>query len=119
MPQRRESDCIFCKIVAGEIPATMEHRDEHVVAVADLNPQAPVHLLVLPVEHYADVGAIAAEGRDDVAAALLRAAAMLGLRHGGDGGFRLVVNTGTHGGQTVGHAHVHVLAGRPMRWPPG
>lgn len=115
----RDSNCIFCKIVNGEVPATFLHRDEHVVAIADRNPQAPVHLLVLPVEHYSDLGAITAAGRDDVAAALLRVAASLGTDRGGPAGFRLVVNTGADGGQTVGHAHVHVLAGRAMHWPPG
>ncbi len=119
MTARRDSNCIFCKIVAGEIPSAVLHRDEHVVAIADLNPQAPVHLLVLPAEHYADLGALTAAGRDDVAAALMRVAVSLGTERGGPAGFRLVVNTGADGGQTVGHAHVHVLAGRAMHWPPG
>lgn len=115
----RDPNCIFCKIAAGEIPATVVHRDERVVAIADLNPQAPVHLLVLPVEHYADLGAVVTAGREDVAAALIRVAASLGSDRGGVAGFRLVINTGENGGQTVAHAHVHVLAGRSMRWPPG
>lgn len=114
----RDPGCIFCKIVAGEIPATPVYRDAHVLAIEDVNPQAPVHVLVLPLEHYATLGEIVTAGRGDVADALLRAANTLGSQRGA-GGFRLVVNTGPDGGQTVGHAHVHVLAGRPMHWPPG
>ena len=116
---RAEPNCIFCKIIGGEIPAKVVHRDNEVVAIEDVNPQAPVHLLVLPLEHYATLGEIVGVGRADVADALLRAATALGAQRGGSGGFRLVVNTGADGGQTVGHAHVHVLAGRPMSWPPG
>lgn len=119
MTARPDSNCIFCKIVAGEVSSPILYRDDRVVAIADRNPQAPVHLLVLPVEHYADVGAVTSAGRDDVVAALMRVAASLGTERGGPGGFRLVVNTGADGGQTVGHAHVHVLAGRAMHWPPG
>jgi histidine triad (HIT) family protein len=109
-------DCIFCKIGAGEISAKEVYRDADVVAIEDLNPQAPVHLLVMPVEHYATiVDAAAAEGLADK---LTSVASRLGNERGAEG-FRLVVNTGPHGGQTVGHVHVHVLAGRYMEWPPG
>ncbi len=101
------------------MPSNTVYRDENVVAIADVNPQAPVHLLVLPVEHYADLAALFAAGRMDVAYALLQAATALGTERGGTAGFRLVVNTGVDGGQTVPHAHVHVLAGRAMHWPPG
>lgn len=113
-----ETDCIFCKIVAGDVPATFAYRDGDVVAIEDLNPQAPHHLLVLPRKHYADVGDLMA-GDPRLAQALLAAGTELGRRHGGNGGFRLVANTGSDGGQTVGHVHLHVLAGRPMGWPPG
>lgn len=119
MSAKNDPDCIFCKIAAGEIAADVVHRDEHVLAIRDVNPQAPVHLLVLPVEHYADLRAMMATGRGDVAQGLLRVATGLGAQRGGPAGFRLVVNTGADGGQTVGHAHVHVLAGRSMHWPPG
>ena len=112
------ADCIFCKIAAGDIPATMLYRDEHVIAIADLNAQAPTHLLVMPVEHYANVNDFVADASPEAVAALWRTAARLGREHGAEG-FRLVVNTGSHGGQTVDHLHVHVLAGRPMHWPPG
>jgi len=114
-----DTNCIFCKLVGGEIPATVVHRDDRVIAVVDVNPQAPVHLLVLPLEHHGTLGELIAAGRTDVALALLRTATALGDERGGPAGFRLVVNTGADGGQTVGHVHVHVLAGRPMHWPPG
>jgi histidine triad (HIT) family protein len=110
-------DCIFCKIAAGEIPAKVVYRDAHVVAIEDLNPQAPTHLLVMPVEHHDDI--IAASENSALSAALMAAASKLGGERGGKRGFRLVVNTGPDGGQTVGHLHVHVLAGRSMAWPPG
>ncbi len=112
------SDCIFCKIAAGELPANTVHRDDSVVAIEDLNPQAPAHLLVMPIRHYANVREITTLDRA-LAARLLEVASKLGAERGGDEGFRLVVNTGRDGGQTVDHAHVHVLAGRSMEWPPG
>ncbi len=110
-------DCIFCRIVRGDVPATVVHRDNDVLAIEDRNPQAPVHLLVIPTAHYATIDDMPAQGEQT--ARLTRVAAMLGRTHGGTSGFRLVVNTGNHGGQTVDHVHIHVLAGRPMAWPPG
>ncbi|MDQ2864962.1 MAG: HIT domain-containing protein [Candidatus Eremiobacteraeota bacterium] len=110
--------CIFCKIASGEIPATVAHRDEDVVAVVDSNPQAPEHLLVMPVKHYDNIADLAASNDDALMAKLFDIAAQLG-REQSASGFRLVVNTGPDGGQTVDHMHVHVLAGRPMTWPPG
>ena len=115
---QNDPDCIFCRIVRGEIPAKAAYRDERVIAIEDVNPQAPVHLLVIPLDHYETLGDVV-EAERDVSDALLRAATALGRDRGGAGGFRLVVNSGTEAGQTVGHAHVHVLAGRPMDWPPG
>jgi len=112
-------DCIFCKIAAGDVPAKIVYRDDGVVAVEDLNPQAPTHLLVMPVDHFQSLVDATVDGGDGLTAALFSVAARLGREHGGDAGFRLVVNTGPDGGQTVGHVHVHVLAGRPMAWPPG
>jgi histidine triad (HIT) family protein len=112
------ADCIFCEIARGEIPAKELYRDRDVIAIADLNPQAPAHLLVLPKEHYADVTALYAAGAGGLAEKLFEIAAKIGSEHGARG-FRLVVNTGVEGGQTVDHVHVHVLAGRHMRWPPG
>jgi histidine triad (HIT) family protein len=114
------SDCIFCKIAAGELPARVVHRDERVLAVEDVNPQAPVHLLVMPVEHFDTLGqVVSGDQTQTLVPRLIEVASSLGRQHGADRGFRLVVNTGFDGGQTVGHMHIHVLAGRPMTWPPG
>lgn len=111
-------DCIFCKIIAGEIPAKVVHRDDDVIAIEDVNPQAPAHLLVMPVRHVPNVGQFSPETDAALVAKLVSTAARLGLEHGPTG-YRLVTNTGPEAGQTVDHAHVHVLAGRPMTWPPG
>ncbi|MBV8343434.1 MAG: histidine triad nucleotide-binding protein [Candidatus Eremiobacteraeota bacterium] len=112
------AECIFCKIAAGALPAQVVQWDTGLVAIEDRNPQAPTHLLVMPVEHHANLHDVAV---DDPAlmARLMELAAKLGRERGGDKGFRLVVNTGRDGGQTVDHVHVHVLAGRRMDWPPG
>jgi len=108
--------CLFCKIVAGEIPATKVYEDDDTLAFADLNPQAPVHVLVVPKGHFADIVELS---RDAAAGgALLKAiretAETSGLRE-----FRTVFNTGEAAGQTVFHVHAHVLGGRRMEWPPG
>lgn len=113
-----DSNCIFCKIIAGEIPVKFLHRDDDVVAIEDVNPQAPRHLLVIPVKHVANLAEFAGGESPDVVAKLLRVAAQLGREHGPSGN-RTVINTGSDGGQTVDHLHVHVLAGRAMEWPPG
>lgn len=113
-----QTNCIFCRIAAGEIPSKQAYRDEGVLAIEDVNPQAPVHLLVMPLEHHANLGALVDAADDGVLVRLMGVAAKLGRERGGDG-FRLVVNTGPDGGQTVDHLHVHVLAGRRMTWPPG
>ena len=111
-------DCIFCKIARGAIPATVIERGDGVLAISDLHPQAPSHVLVLPVDHFATIAELTE--RDPAAASrLLAMAAAIGRKSGGDRGFRLVVNSGPEGGQTVDHVHVHVLAGRAMSWPPG
>jgi histidine triad (HIT) family protein len=112
-------DCIFCRIAAGEIPATMVDRGDGVLAIEDLNPQAPAHILVMPAAHYDTVADLAASGDDRLLAEVFRTAARIGRARGGDAGFRLVVNSGPDAGQSVGHLHVHVLAGRSLGWPPG
>jgi histidine triad (HIT) family protein len=111
-------DCIFCKIAAGQVPAQIVHRDDEVIVIEDLNPQAPSHALVIPVTHHATIAGLT-QAEPALAARLLAVASELGAARGGERGFRLVVNTGEHGGQTVGHVHLHVLAGREMSWPPG
>lgn len=113
-----DDTCIFCKIVRGEIPAKEVLRDEHVVAFHDLNPQAPTHVLVIPTAHAPHLSAFAAAAGGAQAARLLTAAAELGQRFG-PSGYRVVINEGDDGGQTVHHLHAHVLAGRRMAWPPG
>ena len=111
-------DCIFCKISSGAIPAKEVYRDGDVLAIEDVNPQAPVHLLVLPSKHHPNIAELVDRDEGSLAGKLLEVASRLGRDRGGDG-FRLVINTGRNGGQTVDHLHVHVLAGRPMTWPPG
>jgi histidine triad (HIT) family protein len=112
------SSCIFCKIAAGEIPATVLHRDDELIAIADVNAQAPQHVLVMPIRHVANLGDFVASEDAARVGELFALAAKLG-RETSPEGFRLVVNTGFHGGQTVEHLHVHVLGGRQMHWPPG
>ncbi len=112
------SDCIFCKIVAKEIPAQELFRDEYVVAFKDVNAQAPVHVLVVPVKHHAHLTAFADAGEVPELARMLTAAAEVGRLFGTDG-YRVVINEGRDGGQTVHHLHAHVLAGRALSWPPG
>ena len=106
---RMAEECVFCRIVAGELPAELHYDDEHVVAFRDQAPKAEVHLLVVPRHHVRDVAEVSAS--PDVLVALVRAAAALAAEHA-DGDFRLVFNTGPAAGQTVFHAHGHVLAGR-------
>ncbi|HEX5292572.1 MAG TPA: histidine triad nucleotide-binding protein [Streptosporangiaceae bacterium] len=112
-------ECLFCSIVTGEIPAEKVVESERTVAFRDINPQAPVHVLVIPRQHYPDLAAVAAAGGgllEEIATQAHRVAVSLGVA---DGGYRVVFNTGPDAGQTVAHAHAHVLGGRPMAWPPG
>ena len=110
-------DCLFCKIVAGEIPGEVVHVTERTVAFRDLNPQAPTHVLVVPREHHANAAELAAA--DPQAFAELATAAAAGAPPAGYDDYRIVFNTGAGVGQTVFHTHLHLLAGRPMTWPPG
>ena len=112
-------DCIFCKIVRKEIPAQEEVRDDDVVAFHDLNPQAPVHLLVVPTRHASHLGDFVSQHHPSVAVRLLDVCAELGERFGEGKGYRIVTNEGASAGQTVFHLHFHVLAGRHFGWPPG
>ena len=108
--------CIFCSIAAGDIPAAMVYESDAVVAFHDIDPKAPVHLVVVPRAHHANVHDLTVAD-PALAAELLRVSAELGAVH--HGGFRLVLNTGEDGGQSVDHVHAHVLAGRGLGWPPG
>ena len=110
-------DCLFCKVVAGEVPADIVHRGDTVLAFRDVNPQAPTHVLVVPTGHHGDVAALAAA--DPAALAELVAVGRQVAADEGHDSFRLVFNTGASSGQSVFHVHGHVLAGRQMTWPPG
>ncbi len=112
------SDCIFCKIAAGEIPSNKVYEDDLCLAVHDLSPQAPVHFLVIPKEHIPSAAALDS-GNSAVVAHIYEVIAKTTRELGLDKGFRVVTNCGEDGGQTVGHLHFHVLGGRSLAWPPG
>lgn len=113
------SDCLFCRIAAGEIPATKLFQDDDVVAFADVNPQAPTHLLVIPRKHVASLDDARPADRV-LLGRLLEVGAQLARERGlQSSGYRAVVNTGPDAGQSVFHLHLHVLAGRRFSWPPG
>ena len=110
-------DCLFCKIVTGEVPGEVVHTTERTVAFRDLDPQAPMHVLVVPKDHYANAAEVAA-GDPVAAAEMVQTAAAVATAEGYDS-YRLVYNTGADAHQTVFHAHLHVLGGRTFTWPPG
>jgi histidine triad (HIT) family protein len=113
------SDCLFCKIVKGEIPAKIVHQDDDVIAFDDINPQAPVHVLVIPRKHIATLNDLGPED-DAIMGRMQRAAAVVAKQRGiAETGWRAVVNVGRDAHQLVFHVHLHVLGGRGMRWPPG
>lgn len=112
------ADCVFCKIVAREIPAELLHEDERVIAIPDISPQAPTHVLIVPRRHIASL--MDAEGTADLYGHIVDVGRRLAQRLGvANGGFRLLVNTGSDGGQAVPHVHFHLLGGRALGWPPG
>lgn len=109
--------CLFCRIVAGEIPATKVYEDDNTVAFRDINPQAPTHVLVIPKAH---VGNIASLPPGEVLGHVFAAAAKVARQEGIEaGGYRLVFNVGANAGETIPHLHLHVLGGRQLSWPPG
>ncbi len=113
------SECLFCKIKDGLIPATVIHRDDQTLAFEDINPQAPLHALVVPLEHIPTINDIGPDDRE-VVGQLFRVAAKIAKERGyGESGYRTVMNCGRNAGQTVFHIHLHVLAGRELHWPPG
>ncbi len=112
------SDCLFCRIVAGDIPADVVRRNDEFVAFRDISPTAPVHVLVVPVQHYGNMAELAAAD-EPLAGRLLGAAADIARGEDIDDGYRVVLNTGAGGGQSVFHVHAHVIGGRQMGWPPG
>jgi histidine triad (HIT) family protein len=122
-----DTDCIFCRIVAGELPAEVVRETDNVLVFSDLNPGAPTHLLLIPKDHHENAAALARNSPESAAEILVVAgevAAELGLSgpngpEEGDQGYRLVANTGAGVGQTVFHVHFHLLGGRSLGWPPG
>ena len=112
-------DCLFCKVIAGKVPGTIVHQDDHVVAFRDINPQAPMHVLVVPRRHIATLNDLGPED-DDLVGELVRRAAALAREQGcAERGYRTVFNCNADAGQTVFHIHLHVLGGRKFTWPPG
>ncbi|MEV0620842.1 histidine triad nucleotide-binding protein [Nonomuraea sp. NPDC050404] len=113
------SECLFCKIVAKEIPAEIVHETGRTLAFRDITPQAPTHVLVIPKTHHADAATLA-KADDGLADEVLKTAHEVAVIDGvSDSGYRIVFNTGPAAGQTVAHVHAHVLGGRDLTWPPG
>lgn len=113
------SQCLFCRIAAGEIPSQQVYSDDFVYAFHDINPTAPSHILVIPRKHLSSISDADA-GDESLMGKVLLAGQQIAKAQGlAEDGFRLVINTGQHGGQTVHHLHLHILGGRQMQWPPG
>lgn len=113
------ADCLFCRIVKGEIPASIIYKDDRIVAFNDINPQAPLHALIVPWQHIESLNTLTS-GNDALVGEMVRRAAAIARDKGyADGGFRTVFNTNADAGQTVFHIHLHLLAGRHFAWPPG
>ena len=113
------ADCLFCKMAGKEIPVTFVYEDEHLFVLDDINPQAPLHALVIPKRHIATLNELSAPDDGLIGAMLRRAAAVAADRGFGECGFRTVFNTNADAGQSVHHIHLHVLGGRRLAWPPG
>ena len=112
-------NCLFCKIAAGEIGGNPVYQDDEITAFRDIHPQAPVHILLIPNRHLTSLNQ-ATPADQAILGKLMTTAAAVAAQEGlADNGYRLVINTGAHGGQSVFHLHVHLLGGRPMAWPPG
>ena len=118
LPSDLGPDCLFCRIAAGAIPVDRIYEDDLVLAFPDINPQAPQHLLVIPKHHLTSTKEALTE-HTPMLGQLLATAAQVAASRGLGNGYRLVINTGPDGGQTVAHLHLHLLGGRPMHWPPG
>jgi len=113
-----QSECLFCRMVRGEIPVDSVFEDDQFLAFRDIAPVAPTHVLVIPKQHHTDIAALAISD-PSAAGNLMQVAASVAQSEGLGDGFRLVLNTGSNGGQTVFHVHCHVLGGRSLTWPPG
>lgn len=112
-------NCIFCKIIKGEIPAKKVYEDKHCCAFYDIKPQAPTHILVIPYEHYAGVHQVPTDKMDIIVHVFTAVSSIVTQLNLTENGYRLIINFGKNSGQEVPHIHVHILAGRTMRWPPG
>ena len=112
------SNCLFCRIARGEIPAQKVAENDHALAFRDIAPQAPTHVLIVPKGHFDSAAQMGSE-HAALLGAIFELAANVAVAEKLDQGWRLVTNIGAHGGQTVGHLHFHLLGGRPMQWPPG
>ncbi|HLG57398.1 MAG TPA: histidine triad nucleotide-binding protein [Vicinamibacterales bacterium] len=113
------TDCLFCKIIGGQIPGTFVYQDEELVVLKDINPQAPLHVLIIPRRHIATLNDLG-PGDDALVGSMQRTAARIAKEQGySDRGYRTVFNTNRDAGQTVFHIHLHLLAGRGLTWPPG
>lgn len=113
------SDCVFCRIASGEIPAALVYQDDQIVAFEDLNPQAPLHILVIPRRHIASMNEVSGDDASLLGSMLIVAKELAGQRGIDQSGYRTVLNCNEDGGQTVWHLHLHLLGGRSMGWPPG
>lgn len=113
------ADCLFCRIAEGGIPASLVYQDDRLVAFQDINPQAPLHVLIIPRRHISTLNDLTAADHDLTGELIRRATAIAAERGCAESGYRLVFNCNRDGGQTVFHVHLHLLAGRPMAWPPG
>ena len=113
------SDCLFCRMIAGEIPVKPVYQDDRVIVIEDINPQAPLHVLIIPKAHIASLNDLASEHDALVGSMFRRAAAIARERGYADRGFRTIFNTNREAGQSVFHIHLHLLAGRALNWPPG
>jgi histidine triad (HIT) family protein len=112
------AECLFCRMAAGQVQVTRLHEDELVFAIRDIRPQAPTHILVVPMAHIASAAELT-DVSGPMLGRLFAVASELAAREGLDNGWRLVINTGADGGQSVAHLHMHLLGGREMSWPPG
>lgn len=112
-------DCIFCKIINKEVPASLVYEDEEIVAFNDINPKAPIHILIIPKQHFDSISDIPLEKKQILSELLFRARQLAKEKGIAHSGYRLVLNTGKDSGQEVSHLHLHLLGGRRMGWPPG
>jgi histidine triad (HIT) family protein len=113
------SDCLFCRIAAGDAPARIVHQDEHLIAIEDIHPQAPMHVLVIPRRHIATLNDLAPADDGLVGEMMRRAATLARARGVAESGYRTIFNCNRGAGQTIYHLHLHVIAGRRLSWPPG